>query len=120
MYLTPRDFSRRRFLQSTAAGLSFAAMPQFARSQLATQPPPKPATPDEFSVAAPVSIEVNARPIPSFDTRDRSRLRFGALEYRSGLVLTSRFRGFGGLSGLRLYAAGARGIIELPLNKIVE
>jgi hypothetical protein len=108
MHLTSRDFSRRRFLQSTAAGLSFAAMPQFARSQLATQPLPKPATPDEFSVAAPVSIEVNARPIPSFDTRDRSRLRFGALEYRSGLVLTSRFRGFGGLSGLRLDARGER------------
>jgi len=40
-------------------------------------------------------------PLPSFDTRDRSHVRFGALEYRSGLVLTSSFRGFGGLSGLR-------------------
>ena len=100
--------SRRRFLQSTAAGLSTIAMPQFARAQLATQPPPKQATADEFSVAAPVSIEVNARPIPSFDTRDRSHLRFGSLEYRSGLILTSRFRGFGGLSGLRLDAKGER------------
>ena len=53
-----------------------------------------------------VSIEVNARPIPSFDTRDRARTRFGALEYRSGLILTSRFRGFGGLSGWRLDAKG--------------
>jgi hypothetical protein len=35
-------------------------------------------------------------------------VRFGALEYRSGLVLTSRFRGFGGLSGLRLDAKGER------------
>ena len=35
-------------------------------------------------------------------------MRFGALEYRSGLVLTSRFRGFGGLSGLRLDAKGER------------
>ena len=66
------------------------------------------AAPDEFSVTAPVSIEVNARPLPSFDTRDRSRVRFGALEYRSGLILTSRFRGFGGLSGLRLDAKGER------------
>ena len=64
--------------------------------------------PDEFSVAAPVSIEVNARPMPSFDTRDRSRVRFGSLEYRSGLILTSPFRGFGGLSGLRLDAKGER------------
>ena len=35
-------------------------------------------------------------------------LRFGSLEYRSGLVLTSPFRGFGGLSGLRLDAKGER------------
>ena len=33
--------------------------------------------PTESSVAAPVSIEVKARPLPSFDTRDRSRVRFG-------------------------------------------
>ena len=52
--------------------------------------------------------EVNARPLPSFDTRDRSHVRFGSLEYRSGLILTSRFRGFGGLSGLRLDAKGER------------
>ena len=35
-------------------------------------------------------------------------MRFGSLEYRSGLILTSRFRGFGGLSGLRLDAKGER------------
>ncbi len=35
-------------------------------------------------------------------------MRFGALEYRSGLVLTSRFPGFGGLSGIRLDAKGER------------
>ena len=68
----------------------------------------KPIAPDEFTVTAPVSIEVNARPIPSFDTSDRSRVRFGALEYRSGLILTSRFRGFGGLSGFRLDPKGER------------
>ena len=100
--------SRRRFLKSTAAGLSAIAMPDVARAQLATQPPPKHVTPDEFSVTAPVSIEVNARPIACFDTRDHSRVRFGSLEYRSGLILTSRFRGFGGLSGLRLDAKGER------------
>jgi hypothetical protein len=100
--------TRRRFLNFTAAGLSFAAMPGIARAQLATQAPPKRATPDEFTVTAPVAIEVNARPILSFDTRDHSRVRFGALEYRSGLVLTSRFPGFGGLSGLRLDAKGER------------
>jgi hypothetical protein len=100
--------SRRRFLNATAAGLSTVAMPRLVRAQFATQPPAKQAVADEFSVAAPVSIEVNARPIPAFDPRDRSRLRFGSLEYRSGLVLTSGFRGFGGLSGLRLDARGER------------
>jgi hypothetical protein len=100
--------SRRRFLTSTAAGLSTLAMPGIARAQLATQPPPKPAAPDEFSVAAPVGIEVKARPIASFDPRDHQNVRFGKLEYRSGLILTSPFSGFGGLSGLRLDAKGER------------
>src|SRR3954468_4947745 len=100
--------SRRRLIRHVAAGLSVAAMPGAALAQTAVQRPPKPAIPDEFSVTAPVSIEVNARPLPSFDTRDRSRVRFGELEYRSGLILTSRFRGFGGLSGLRLDAKGER------------
>jgi hypothetical protein len=104
--------SRRGFLTSTAAGLSALATPGFApgvaRAQPATRPPAKPVAPDEFTVTAPIAIEVNARPIASFDTRDHSHVRFGSLEFRSGLVLTSRFRGFGGLSGLRLDASGER------------
>src|SRR6266403_2129236 len=101
--------TRRRVLNFTAAGLSAIAMPGMARAQPATQAPPKRTLPDEFTVTAPVSIEVSARPIASFDTRDHSRVRFGALEYRSGLVLTSRFPGFGGLSAWRwLDAKGER------------
>src|ERR1700726_3310929 len=101
-------FSRRRFLTSTAAGFSALAIPEMAWAQLATEPPPKPAPFDRSSAAAPVSIEVKARPLPAFDSRDRSRVRFGSLEYRSGLILTSGFRGFGGLSGLRLDRKGER------------
>ncbi|KIZ48084.1 twin-arginine translocation pathway signal [Rhodopseudomonas palustris] len=63
---------------------------------------------DAFSVHDPQRIEVRARPIASFDLRDPSHLRFGALQFRSGLVLTSGFRGFGGLSALRLDAKGER------------
>ncbi len=100
--------SRRRLVEFAAAGFSVAALPGIARAQSALEPPPKPLAPDEFSVAEPVSIEVNARPIASFDPADRSRTRFGALEYKSGLALTSSFRGFGGLSGLRLDAKGER------------
>jgi hypothetical protein len=100
--------SRRRFLEMSAAGLSAAWGPARALAQSATQPPARPATLDEHSVTAPASIEVKARPIPSFDPRDRSHVRFGSLEYRSGLVLTSSFQGFGGLSGIRLDAKGDR------------
>jgi hypothetical protein len=103
------SFSRRRFASSTAAALLIAAMPDMVRGQSAIQPPPKQAIPDEVSAAAaPVSIEVKSRPIPFFDTSDHARVRFGSLEYRSGLVLTSSFPGFGGLSGLRLDARGER------------
>jgi len=104
----PPHSSRRRFLQSTAAGFSLIAVSNVAWAQLAKQAQAKPVPADEFSVKAPISIEVNARPIPSFDRSDRSRVRFGALEYRSGLVLTSRFPGFGGLSGIRLDARGEK------------
>ena len=103
-----RGLTRRRVLMSGAMGISSTAMPRVAWAQSATTPLLKPVVPDEFSVTAPVSIEVNARPIASFDRSDRARVRFGSLEYRSGLALTSRFPGFGGLSGLRLDPRGQR------------
>jgi hypothetical protein len=104
----PARPSRRRLLVSAAAGLSSLATSRLAHAQLATQPPPRRGAVDEYSVTAPAAIEVKARPIASFDPRDRSHVRFGSLEWRSGLVLTSSFRGFGGLSGIRLDAKGER------------
>lgn len=92
--------SRRSFLRHAAAGFSTFAVSRFAQAQAATEPPPRPLQ-VEHAVAAPVSVEVNARSIPNFEPRDRTRTRFGSLDYRSGLVLTSPYRGFGGLSGLR-------------------
>ncbi len=77
-------------------------MPALAKAQAAIE------APDQTSAAAPVAIEVKARPIASFDMRDRSHLRFGSLQFRSGLVLTSSYPGFGGLSGIRLDAKGER------------
>lgn len=102
--------SRRSFLGHAAAGFSTLALSRLAQAQLATVPPPPrgPVPPPEHSVTEPVSVEVNARPIPNFEPRDRSRVRFGSLQYRSGLVLTSPFRGFGGLSGIRLDPKGER------------
>ncbi|MBC9883771.1 twin-arginine translocation signal domain-containing protein [Bradyrhizobium sp. INPA01-394B] len=81
--------SRRSFLGYAAAGCSALALPQASQAQA------------EHAVTAPAAVEVNARPIPFFQPRDRARVRFGSLQYRSGLVLTSPHRGFGGLSGFR-------------------
>jgi hypothetical protein len=99
--------SRRSFLGHAAAGFSTLAFSRLAQAQATTEPPPR-ISQVEHGVAEPTSVEVNARPIPNFEPRDRSRTRFGSLEYRSGLVLTSPYRGFGGLSGIRLDAKGER------------
>lgn len=69
---------------------------------LATQARAQTATPS----LAPVKVQVNARRIPSFDPRDETHIRYGSLEFRSGLVLTSSFKPFGGLSGFRLDKKG--------------
>ncbi|MBR0858633.1 esterase-like activity of phytase family protein [Bradyrhizobium liaoningense] len=99
--------SRRGFIGHAAAGFSYLTMSRLAQAQPVAEPLPRPLQ-VEHAVAEPVSIEVNARPIPSFEPRDRSRARFGSLDYRGGLVLTSPYRGFGGLSAIRLDARGER------------
>ncbi len=58
------------------------------------------------TTVAPVSVKVDARPLEAFDLRDRTHRRFGQLEFRSGLILTSSFKMFGGLSAFRLDAKG--------------
>jgi hypothetical protein len=107
------SISRRRFVLSAAGGFCALASPRIIRAQSATQATQKQAAIDEHSVTAPVSIEVNARPIASFDPRDHSNVRFGALQFRSGLVLTSSFRGFGGLSAIRFLDAKGERFIAL-------
>jgi hypothetical protein len=78
-----------------------AAFAVFALAALAD--PEKPKAPE-----APVRIEVRARPIAAFDPRDPSRHRFGQLEFRGGLELTSPYKEFGGISGIRVRPDGAR------------
>ena len=102
------SLSRRRFLKISAAGFSTAATAAIVHGQSTARPSPKQQATDGYSVTTPVSIEVKATPIPSFDRADHSRLRFGSLQYRSGLLLSSSFPGFGGLSGIRLDARGER------------
>jgi hypothetical protein len=73
--------------------------------------PIAPASAQALKLAAdnhPTSIEVSARPLAGFDLRDRTRVQFGQLRFRSGLVLTSPYSRFGGLSSLRLDASGER------------
>ncbi|HEY7229620.1 MAG TPA: esterase-like activity of phytase family protein [Pseudolabrys sp.] len=58
--------------------------------------------------AAPTRIEVTATPITSFDNRDPTRTRFGDLEFRGGLELSSRHPAFGGISSLHVEPDGNR------------
>lgn len=58
--------------------------------------------------AAAQRIEVRAERIDSFALQDSSRTRFGALEFRGGLILTSPYRRFGGLSAIRVAPDGVR------------
>ena len=52
-------------------------------------------------------IDLRAVPITSFDNRDPTRTRFGQLEFRGGLALTSAYEPFGGLSALRVEPDGS-------------
>ena len=51
-------------------------------------------------------VEIHAETIAAFDPRQPQRTRFGALEFRGGIILQSANRDFGGLSGLRVMADG--------------
>lgn len=62
----------------------------------------------ETAVPGPLQIEIKSTPIESFEARDPSRKRFGKLEYRGGLTLTSSNRNFGGVSGFVIEPDGRR------------
>jgi hypothetical protein len=53
-------------------------------------------------------IEIKATPINYFDNKDHDLRRFGKLEFRGGMQLTSETKEFGGISGLRMYPDGSR------------
>lgn len=59
------------------------------------------------TIHAPARITIDAETIESFDTRDASRVRFGQLEFRGGLVLSSSEPAFGGISSLSVEPDGA-------------
>lgn len=74
--------------------LAMPAAAERARKGVKAQPPPQ-------------AIDIVAKPIESFDFRDKERRRFGRLDFRGGLVLTSPFREFGGISSISVDSDGA-------------
>jgi len=56
---------------------------------------------------APAHISIRATTIDAFDPRDASKTRFGQLEFRGGLALTSSDQAFGGVSALHVEPDGA-------------
>jgi hypothetical protein len=56
----------------------------------------------------PRKVEIQAQPITAFHVRDDSIRRFGSLEFRGGLVLTSPDKAFGGLSAIHVTPDGRR------------
>ena len=53
-------------------------------------------------------IDVQSTPIAAFDSRDPTKTRFGALEFRGGLSLTANFEPFGGISAIHMEPDGSR------------
>lgn len=84
--------SRRMFLGGLAATLAGANAPASAK-------PPQGGIRD---------IEVASRPITSFGRSGRQQTRFGKLDFRGGLTLTSPDKDFGGWSGLVVASDGKR------------
>jgi hypothetical protein len=85
--------TRRGALAAGAGGLGAALLPRSAQAR---------------RLDAATSVSIAARPIPAFLPRSPELKRFGSLEFRSGLVLSSTEPAFGGLSGLSRSADGSR------------
>jgi hypothetical protein len=83
-------FARRTLLIAISIALLFAA----------------PAAAQRRAPDTPVKIDIVARAIDAFSPREPDKTRFGALEFRGGLELTSSYREFGGLSAIRVAADG--------------
>ena len=64
--------------------------------------------PGAVDLARPHAIAVDAAPIRAFERGGGSRTRFGSLEFRGGLTISSANRHFGGFSGLVLDRGGKR------------
>jgi hypothetical protein len=95
---------RRRLALATVLGIVAAGVVVvgLAVSALPGAAEPAPRLPDP-----PTRIEIQAQKLNGFDHGDPSRRRFGMLDFRGGVSLTSRFKEFGGLSAIRVQPDGA-------------
>src|SRR5262245_46247185 len=91
------NLTRRSLLGGLAAGACAAGSWRVAAQDN------EPAGPSE-----PQAIEVRARAVPHFQPSRSDVRRFGDLEFRGGLVLTSPSEAFGGWSGLATSDDGKR------------
>jgi hypothetical protein len=91
--------SRRALLTSLAGTGCALVLPMLAAAQDDNEPP---------MPAVPESIEIKARPITSFQRSKPETKRFGRLEFRGGLVLSSPSPSFGGWSGLVMESDGRK------------
>jgi hypothetical protein len=80
-----------------AVALAVIVLPATAQMSSKRDEPPVP----------PAAIEIKSEPIAAFDHREPDRRRFGMLDFRGGLILTSPAREFGGLSSINMAADGA-------------
>ncbi len=86
--------------RSVVGGLLAGTGAALSSRVLAQRDPPQPER-------ASRSIEISARPITHFNRADPKATRFGVLEFRGGLVLSSPEQEFGGWSGLVMESDGS-------------
>ena len=86
--------------RSVVGGLLAGTGAALSSRVLAQRDPPQPER-------ASRSIEISARPITHFNRADPKAIRFGALEFRGGMVLSSPEQEFGGWSGLVMESDGS-------------
>ena len=70
-------------------------------------------------LAKPEPIEIRARLLPYFQSGKPDNRRFGDLEYRGGLVLSSPAEHFGGWSGLVMDPDGKRFVAVSDRKSVV-
>jgi hypothetical protein len=89
-------------VSARARGILSAAIVVFVSILVSSaSPQPAPRAPE-----GPIHITINAQQIEAFEPGNPGRIRFGPLEFRGGLELSSSYREFGGVSALRLFPDG--------------